>query len=172
MNEDDNIIIIPLTNIQLDFYPKRNYLYFVTFASVFMFFPFLLKNFLERNLILFASSSLMFTFSVSLIIFFEGIRSKRGDSLAFFEQKIDSFNKTKEDKIREFWGNVLNDPKKKIKSITTEIEDYEKNGAKPQNQMRSFVTKMTLSGLVLFERNNEGYVSHLEGMPSILFLRD
>ncbi len=174
MDLDNNITVIPLNNRQINFYPKRNLkiylLIFVVFYLCLYSFLYLLaaKVFNDPHVLSFYISSFFSLCLSGLIWSSESIHHNPN-----FPTKTDKDRKTREDRVREFWEKVLvSQDEIFIERVSTEKEKYLASSLPAEILERETHIKMLWRKLVLFERDNEGYVSHLEGMPALLFLKD
>ena len=169
--------IIPLTNKQINFYPKRNLkVYFIyslgipliAIIFVYLFSPQLFNLKLPETFDLF---KLIYVLMVLLLFFLTLITEKLNNHVNH-PAKIDSTGKTREDKVREFWEKVLvSEDEIFIERSVTKVEKYAVQRL-PAEFVETEELTMTWRDIVLFTKSSDGNSSRLEGMPSVLILKN
>lgn len=171
MGEGGNVtIIIPLENYQISFTPKIDGVKFLfIFTLFFLLFLFRISGDAKTVVLL----SLFFSVGLTLTLFEANYPYYPKGEENFFFNKKDKAGKTREDKVSDFWEKVLSSQDEiRIKKINATTEKYMVNKLPAEILERESCVEMIWRDTTLFEKDNEGDVTHLEGMPSILFLRD
>ena len=107
-----------------------------------------------------------------LLLFFLTLITEKLNNHVNHPAKIDSTGKTREDKVREFWEKVLaSEDEIFIERSVTKVEKYAVQRL-PAEFVETEELTMTWRDIVLFTKSSDGNSSRLEGMPTVLFLKN
>lgn len=121
----------------------------------------------------FIGPSLATSLPLSLLLTFMFTSVSKYKEESFFYLKTDKYGKVREDKVQEFWEKVLGTQDEiLLEKSFTEIEKYAVDRFPIEILETKSSVKIIWREIVLFEKSSDGDSSRLEGMPSILFLRD